>query len=116
MELLGSRKTVAGGWVTAIGKCTSWLTGFRRSQSTTTSVGWDAEPYMGAEIYEGYGDYRVNLTVPNGWTLMATGRPSQRGGRLYRAYPAADGCGPGGRYHGADCYPGGSEAEWVTEV
>lgn len=35
--------------------------------------GWDAEPYQGAEFYEGYGDYRVNLTVPNGWTVMATG-------------------------------------------
>jgi len=35
--------------------------------------GWDAEPYQGAEFYEGYGDYRVRLTVPNGWTLMATG-------------------------------------------
>jgi hypothetical protein len=35
--------------------------------------GWDAEPYRGAEFYEGYGDYRVTLTVPDGWTLMATG-------------------------------------------
>ncbi|MFC1659878.1 M1 family metallopeptidase [Gemmatimonadota bacterium] len=35
--------------------------------------GWDAEPYLGAEMYEGYGDYRVSLTVPNGWTVMATG-------------------------------------------
>ena len=35
--------------------------------------GWDAESYQGAEFYEGYGDYRVSLTVPNGWTLMATG-------------------------------------------
>jgi hypothetical protein len=35
--------------------------------------GWDAEPYLGAEFYEGYGDYRVSLTVPNGWTAMATG-------------------------------------------
>ena len=35
--------------------------------------GWDAEPYQGAEFYEGYGDYRVSLTVPNGWTAMATG-------------------------------------------
>ncbi len=35
--------------------------------------GWDAEPYKGAEFYEGYGDYRVSLTVPNGWTVMATG-------------------------------------------
>lgn len=36
--------------------------------------GWDAEPYQGAEFYEGYGDYRVRLTVPEGWTVMATGR------------------------------------------
>lgn len=35
--------------------------------------GWDAEPYQGAEFYEGYGDYRVKLTVPAGWTAMATG-------------------------------------------
>jgi hypothetical protein len=35
--------------------------------------GWDAEPYQGAEFYEGYGDYRVSLTLPNGWTAMATG-------------------------------------------
>jgi hypothetical protein len=35
--------------------------------------GWDAEPYRGAEFYHGYGDFRVRLTVPNGWTVMATG-------------------------------------------
>jgi len=35
--------------------------------------GWDAEPYQGAEFYEGYGDYDVSLTVPDGWTVMATG-------------------------------------------
>jgi hypothetical protein len=36
--------------------------------------GWDAEPYRGgAEFYDGFGDYRVSLTVPAGWTLMATG-------------------------------------------
>jgi hypothetical protein len=35
--------------------------------------GWDAEPYQGAEFYEGYGDYRVRVTVPQGWTAMATG-------------------------------------------
>ncbi len=35
--------------------------------------GWDAEPYLGAEFYEGYGDYQVRLTVPNGWTVMAAG-------------------------------------------
>lgn len=36
-------------------------------------LGWDAEPYRGAEFYEGYGDYRVAITVPNGWAVMATG-------------------------------------------
>jgi hypothetical protein len=35
--------------------------------------GWDAESYRGAEFYHGYGDFRVSLTVPNGWTVMATG-------------------------------------------
>jgi hypothetical protein len=35
--------------------------------------GWDAETYQGAEFYEGYGDYRVSLTVPEDWTVMATG-------------------------------------------
>ncbi|MFV2007449.1 MAG: M1 family metallopeptidase [Longimicrobiales bacterium] len=36
--------------------------------------GWDVEPYRaGAEFYEGYGDYSVELTVPAGWTVMATG-------------------------------------------
>jgi hypothetical protein len=44
--------------------------------------GWDAEPYQGAEFYEGYGDYQVNLTVPNGWTVMATGE-LQNPGEVY---------------------------------
>ena len=35
--------------------------------------GWDAESYQGAEFYEGYGDYRVSLTVPKHWTVMGTG-------------------------------------------
>ena len=36
--------------------------------------GWDAEPYLGAaEFYDGFGDYRASLTVPAGWTVMATG-------------------------------------------
>ncbi len=35
--------------------------------------GWDAEPYLGAEFYEGYGDYRVSITVPEGWTVMGAG-------------------------------------------
>ncbi len=36
--------------------------------------GWDDQPYLGrAEFYEGYGDYHVDLTVPSGWTVWATG-------------------------------------------
>jgi hypothetical protein len=36
--------------------------------------GWDAEPYRGtAEFYDGFSDYEAELTVPAGWTLMATG-------------------------------------------
>ncbi|MEJ2539057.1 MAG: M1 family metallopeptidase [Gemmatimonadota bacterium] len=36
--------------------------------------GCDAEPYLGnAEFYDGFGDYQAELTVPAGWTLMATG-------------------------------------------
>lgn len=36
--------------------------------------GWDAEPYLGsAEFYDEFGDYEVSLTVPVGWSVMATG-------------------------------------------
>lgn len=36
--------------------------------------GWDAEPYLSAaEFYDEFGDYEVSLTVPTGWTVMATG-------------------------------------------
>jgi hypothetical protein len=36
--------------------------------------GWDADPYLGtAEFYDEFGDYEVALTVPGGWTVMATG-------------------------------------------
>jgi Peptidase family M1 domain len=36
--------------------------------------GWDIEPYQGnAEFYDEYGDYDVSITVPGGWTVMATG-------------------------------------------
>ncbi|MDZ7780092.1 MAG: M1 family metallopeptidase [Gemmatimonadota bacterium] len=36
--------------------------------------GWDAEPYLGnAEFHDGFGDYRASLSVPEGWTVMATG-------------------------------------------
>jgi len=37
-------------------------------------LGWDAQPYLGnAEFYDGYGSYDVGITVPVGWTVMATG-------------------------------------------
>jgi hypothetical protein len=36
--------------------------------------GWDAEPYLSeSEFYDGFADYDVSLTVPTGWTVMATG-------------------------------------------
>lgn len=36
--------------------------------------GWNAQPYLGnAEFYDDFGDYEVSLTVPTGWTVMATG-------------------------------------------
>ncbi|HSG48729.1 MAG TPA: M1 family metallopeptidase [Longimicrobiales bacterium] len=36
--------------------------------------GWDAEPYLGgAEFYDAFADYEASLTVPGGWTVMATG-------------------------------------------
>lgn len=36
--------------------------------------GWDGEPYLGnGEFYDGFADYRVSLTVPTGWSVMATG-------------------------------------------
>jgi hypothetical protein len=37
--------------------------------------GWDAQPYLGgSEFYDEYADYRVELTVPADWTVMATGQ------------------------------------------
>lgn len=37
--------------------------------------GWDAQPYLGgAEFYDGFGDYTLSLSVPSGWTAMATGQ------------------------------------------
>lgn len=36
--------------------------------------GWDADPYLGgAEFYDAFADYRVQITVPVDWTVMATG-------------------------------------------
>lgn len=36
--------------------------------------GWNAQPYLGnAEFYDEFGDYQVELTVPTGWSVMATG-------------------------------------------
>ena len=36
--------------------------------------GWTAEPYQGnGEFYMGYGTYDVDLTVPDGWLVGATG-------------------------------------------
>jgi hypothetical protein len=35
---------------------------------------WDAEPFLGnGEFYDGFADYTAALTVPAGWSVMATG-------------------------------------------
>lgn len=37
-------------------------------------AGWSAQPYLGnAEFYDEFGDYDVSISVPAGWTVMATG-------------------------------------------
>ena len=37
-------------------------------------VGWQIDPYMGnSEFYMGYADYDVQLTLPEGWLVGATG-------------------------------------------
>jgi hypothetical protein len=37
-------------------------------------LGWAAQPYLGnAEFYDEFGDYTAEITVPAGWTVMATG-------------------------------------------
>ncbi len=37
-------------------------------------LGWVADPYLGnAEFYDEFGDYTAEITVPAGWTVMATG-------------------------------------------
>ena len=36
--------------------------------------GWAAQPYLGnAEFYDDFGNYKVSISVPTGWTVMATG-------------------------------------------
>jgi hypothetical protein len=36
--------------------------------------GWQTDPYLGgAEFYMGYADYDVNVSVPQGWLVAATG-------------------------------------------
>jgi hypothetical protein len=57
-------------------------------------VGWKAEQYQGdGEFYMGYADYEVDITVPEGWLVAATGTlqnadqvlPTEVRGRLERA-------------------------------
>ncbi len=36
--------------------------------------GWDTSPYLGnGEFYDGYGRFEVDITVPEGWVVAATG-------------------------------------------
>jgi len=40
---------------------------------------WNNEPYLGnAEFYDEFGDYDVEISVPVGWTVMATGSLENR--------------------------------------
>ena len=35
---------------------------------------WSPQPYLGpSEFYDGFANYSVSLTVPENWTVMATG-------------------------------------------
>ena len=35
---------------------------------------WDAQPYLGSsEFYDGFANYTAEISVPDGWTVMATG-------------------------------------------
>ena len=37
-------------------------------------AGWNTDPYLGtAEFYMGYADYDVNISLPQGWLVAATG-------------------------------------------
>ena len=45
--------------------------------------GWQRDPYLGtSEFYMGYGDYDVELTVPEGWLIGATGTLANAAGVL----------------------------------
>jgi hypothetical protein len=47
---------------------------YPRMPCTTTFAGWNTEPYLGqGEFYLEYGDYTIDVTVPAGYIVAATG-------------------------------------------
>ena len=47
--------------------------------------GWNNQPYLGnAEFFDEFGDYDVEISVPAGWTVMATGE-LENAGEVYSA-------------------------------
>ena len=47
--------------------------------------GWNNQPYLGnAEFFDEFGDYDVEISVPAGWTVMATGE-LENAGDVYSA-------------------------------
>jgi hypothetical protein len=47
--------------------------------------GWNNQPYLGnAEFFDEFGDYDVEISVPAGWTVMATGE-LENDGEVYSA-------------------------------
>ncbi len=39
-------------------------------------VGWSTDQYLGAEFYQGFGDYDYSVTLPEGWLVVGTGELS----------------------------------------
>jgi len=36
-------------------------------------VGWSADQYLGAEFYQGFGDFEYSVTLPENWVVVGTG-------------------------------------------
>ena len=83
------RRTAPAAWGTAIARCTTSATGSPKIGVYDDLRGWDADPYTGgAEFYDSFAEYHVNITVPAGWTVMGTGALQNPGRRFLGADPA----------------------------
>jgi len=41
-------------------------------------VGWQIDPFLGAEFYHGFGDYEYSIEAPAGWLVLGTGALTNR--------------------------------------